>query len=1228
MPQQITQNKYSNIASNHFTNITKEDIKKPIEEAVILPETIFEEEPVDFRTFVTSPDYLNFIDLSPAQYDPCYAVLYGVPFEEYDQYKDKISKNIFENQSFSIAVLLWGKGCIAGDTIIHDALEDKDYTVEKLYKLQKEITVQCIDSNTNLHYARSSIPWIKGEDDLYLVETESRKRIKVTLEHKFKTLHGWSPLKDLKVGDLILDDDIKNISKITCKICNKEFHNIYGHLANYSHGKTKKLDKIIKIEFYKKDIYYDLEVPVYHNYLANGLYNHNSGKDTLSALVICYITYFLLCCKNPQQILNLPPDESIDIVNVAYSADQAMNVFFEKLKQRIIHNIWLKTKYPIVLSNQLVSEKEKEVLNQVKITRNAILFPKGIRMFSKHCVSGDTLILTPFGWKKIIDINIGEYVTVGNNQYKVKSTSGCIDDVYKVTLKNGLSIECNLNHKFNVIRNKQFVKISLSELKVGDYLWYFNSLNKFGNFDKIEIKQPYLIGDFRQYKKQRLIELILNKKSIFEIKNTLKIEGMPISSTTIASTRKEIKLGLNKDYKFFPDNNNLYINNELAWLLGIFIAEGTYKKFIRKGRNQPSYSIQISQYDELVGKRIQEYGRLIFGDDFKCYKNKKDRGCKYMIYNYRIAKIFEQLGFRSSSEQQFMGDKYIPDLLMNLPEEQMKYFIAGLWDGDGCLGTMFRYASVSLKLINKISLILNNFGIPVNICIVKQKNILHKDLYEIFIPSSFKNKFIELFPMVKIYKHKKNWPLAEEQHLLKYADIGSLILDWYKMKIKKGINVYDDNTPRDCQYETFSSNFIKKKIWLHDNPIIKFLMDNNLFASAIKSIEYIGKKQLYCLEVDTISSFNANGIYSSNSELESIEGLNLISYIMDEASAFRDKSKNRNANKIFDMLNTSAESRFGSRYKGFILSYPRYKGDFTMQMYEESLSSLQMYGVKLCTWEARPFPGPTFKFEKWNVPISLKYSFDHNPKDAKAKYCCEPPSVESPFIQFPEKVDEAIDHERLPIVEVEDYYSEGKIRKRITKWNIAVSTEEFLINIDLGLKNDAAGLSVTHKEDDKLIVDLIVSWDPQIKDSKGQVIKEAIVDLNNIEEFIKELKTRIRIGGVYFDRWNSALLVQRLSIMGIHSDVYNLKYSDYKTFIDLLYSDRISLLNDGILISEIKQLQSIKSEKVDHPEGGTKDKIDCIVGAVKVLFTSEGERLSAEGEFIYENLHEQGGEWI
>lgn len=121
-------------------------------------------------------------------------------------------------------------GCVSGDTMVNGipiAEIKNPYFVETSNGLQP-----CSSS------------FCKGKADLYKVTLEDGKSILATMFHKFYKWPKWIELKDLKVGDFIATKD--GFSAI----------------------------KEIKFSYFGE--YYDLTVPVYEHYIAQGIFNHNS----------------------------------------------------------------------------------------------------------------------------------------------------------------------------------------------------------------------------------------------------------------------------------------------------------------------------------------------------------------------------------------------------------------------------------------------------------------------------------------------------------------------------------------------------------------------------------------------------------------------------------------------------------------------------------------------------------------------------------------------------------------------------------------------------------------------------------------------------------------------------------------------------------------------------------------------------------------------------------------
>lgn len=103
-------------------------------------------------------------------------------------------------------------------------------------------------------------------------------------------------------------------------------------------------DRIKSIEPIGKHDYWDITVEGTANYIAGcGIVNHNSGKDMIARLTSLRIAYLLLCLKDPKTYFGFPSDESIHMLNVASTKNQARLAFFEPMT-RIVTRGWFKNR--------------------------------------------------------------------------------------------------------------------------------------------------------------------------------------------------------------------------------------------------------------------------------------------------------------------------------------------------------------------------------------------------------------------------------------------------------------------------------------------------------------------------------------------------------------------------------------------------------------------------------------------------------------------------------------------------------------------------------------------------------------------------------------------------------------------------------------------------------------------------------------------------------------------
>jgi len=143
---------------------------------------------------------------------------------------------------------------------------------------------------------------------------------------------------------------------------------------------------------------------------------------------------------------------------------------------------------------------------------------------------------------------------------------------------------------------------------------------------------------------------------------------------------------------------------------------------------------------------------------------------------------------------------------------------------------------------------------------------------------------------------------------------------------------------------------------------------------------------------------------SASSDGDSVEGQNIFFAVMDEASAFKTgnnvKAMNKaegtkaehDADTIYNVLRTSSNSRFPGIGKVVIISYPRYKDDFTeTKLKENQVSPRGWTSGPLATWDVNP------RVKKED----FAEDYARNPEKAKAMYECIAPYAEDGYVKEP-----------------------------------------------------------------------------------------------------------------------------------------------------------------------------------------------------------------------------------
>lgn len=429
------------------------------------------------------------------------------------------------------------------------------------------------------------------------------------------------------------------------------------------------------------------------------------------------------------------------------------------------------------------------------------------------------------------------------------------------------------------------------------------------------------------------------------------------------------------------------------------------------------------------------------------------------------------------------------------------------------------------------------------------------------------------------------------------------------------LNVASSKDLAEMVYFNIVKNMVKEWKWARNKWK---MVVNGRFYGAV-SEDLLDKEEKITITNDSIIFPKNIRMISGSSEAESSEGKNILFYVLDEADAFKDGQ--RSADKLFRVCRTSSSSRFGDKAKGIIISYPRSEDGFIMKLYKSVKDDLSSWCDIGATWEVKPremFSKEEFEFEGELIPMDFYNDFKLDPIGSKAAYMCKPPKSENSFIEDQGAVERATMRHPGDIVIYSDKIDmyHNMVKKEILQVRGNAKNKDYVLCFDLGQVNDATALCIAHRESDTVVIDSITDWRPV----KSRSIK---VDLVNVYEIINELNKFFKFKVISCDHWNSAIMLQTFESNGYNVANTRLNMDDYSAFKRYLYSGHIILPPHERLINEIKQLQLVSGNKVDHPDGKHNDLTVTVVMAMKILMLGIKKNFKDSmlntGTFVEEN---------
>lgn len=429
------------------------------------------------------------------------------------------------------------------------------------------------------------------------------------------------------------------------------------------------------------------------------------------------------------------------------------------------------------------------------------------------CVTGDTYVFTDAGLKQVNDFI--ESDVVGDNIIKKYNILGHStlrsSNLFK---NNGVTDTIKIVTKFGELEGSKIHKLWSYKADTDTFGWH--KLEELTKHDYVSIQYGMNIWS-----------------------NNDKINFKPSVS--------------NKIHSPFMSND---ITKELAYLFGLYIAEGSCYKVLNKSGNLVGGNITITCGDKDITWIFDKLNLKYYTNDWM----------HYTISNKNLIELFEHVGF---DLKKTASEKIIPARLLQCSSEIIKYILIGIFD---CNGTSSKgnvsLSSTSEKLLNQVRMLLNNFGI------LSTKNYTSKEklnarkscknkhnsgVYVLDIYGKFALKYFNLIGFC-IKRKQDNKQLLLKQNLNRNCshDVipNSLQLvktlyknsneTTYSLNFKYGLNIgcilsnkktyKTNNISRgivNIMYNNFKNGLLPDEIDYYDK-----IIDENVYWCKIKTVEY------------------------------------------------------------------------------------------------------------------------------------------------------------------------------------------------------------------------------------------------------------------------------------------------------------------------------------------------------------------------------------------------------
>lgn len=385
----------------------------------------------------------------------------------------------------------------------------------------------------------------------------------------------------------------------------------------------------------------------------------------------------------------------------------------------------------------------------------------------------------------------------------------------------------------------------------------------------------------------------------------------------------------------------------------------------------------------------------------------------------------------------------------------------------------------------------------------------------------------------------------------------------------------------------------------------------------IENSEWFKQKMRFNPKITTEMQFPKN-IYliPGNSKDTTFVGYNIFTGIIDEGDDYTVTKTRNDAIEGYNAIKDRIVSRFRDNGLLGVIGSPKTVDGFMMNMYNNSEGIPNRYRVWVPTWDSLMdtpiLSGETFQYKDLVIPVEYKDRFKSDPERAMRDLGARPALAKQPFVTLTDRVDEMFIKEEPPFNTKDDLVESFASFKDNVK---GAEEEDYYCHIDLAVnrkKGDRLGIGIGHVDG---FVEIDGENKPTIKIDMAMVLTAPSggeIMFKDVKQLIFFLKDKgFNFKRITSDSWNSIDILQTFRNKGIASDVLSVDKAiePYEVFKDFIYEKRVKCHKYELLKNEIKRLELVNGEKVDHPPDFSKDCADAVCGVCYNIYKSNSSRI-------------------